>query len=231
MPTPLIQISEKIYAKLETYQPTGSVKDRMATYILNDAEDKGLIKKGDTLIEATSGNTGIAFSMLAAQRGYKMKIVMPCNMSEERKQMLKYSKSRLIRFDQNINLKSIFDGDLKAWPLYFTPNILPSKNNKVFYIGDAFNGFLPTLAQGAGQSIESAFELFNLIKDNKPDTQNIYFRKRSKRAIIIRKRSNLNFFVFHFSSSIMQKIRNIFMKFLVKRKSFINYYLGSIYRN
>ena len=132
---------------------------------------------------------------------------------------------------QNPDLKKLFEGDLKSWSLYSTPKILPSSNNKVFYIGDAFNGFLPTLAQGAGQSIESAFELFNLIKDNKPDTQNIYFRKRSKRAIIIRKRSNLNFFVFHFSSSIMQKIRNIFMKFLVKRKSFINYYLGSIYRN
>ena len=55
---------------------------------------------------------------------------------------------------QNSDLDKSFEGDLKSWPLYFTPQILPSTNSKVFYIGDAFNGFLPTLAQGAGQSIE-----------------------------------------------------------------------------
>ena len=52
--------------------------------------------------------------------------------------------------NQNSNLEKVFKGDLKSWPLYFTPQILPSTNSKVFYIGDAFNGFLPTLAQGAG---------------------------------------------------------------------------------
>tara|TARA_R110000822_G_scaffold145115_10_gene283936 strand:- start:279 stop:1100 length:822 start_codon:yes stop_codon:yes gene_type:complete len=79
--------------------PGGSVKDRMATFILNDAEDRGLIKKGDTLVEATSGNTGIAFAMLAAERGYNMRIVMPSNMSEERKQMLKLYGAGLIQVD------------------------------------------------------------------------------------------------------------------------------------
>ena len=132
---------------------------------------------------------------------------------------------------QNSDLEKIFTGDLKSWPLYFTPKILPSTNSKVFYIGDAFNGFLPTLAQGAGQSIESAYELFNLIEEDKVDIQNAYFQKRSKRAKIVRRRSNINFFVFHFSSLIMQAIRNFFMKFLVKRKSFISSYLGTVYKN
>tara|TARA_Y100000816_G_C26066962_1_gene560813 strand:+ start:417 stop:1547 length:1131 start_codon:yes stop_codon:yes gene_type:complete len=132
---------------------------------------------------------------------------------------------------QNSNLEKVFKGNLKSWPLYFTPQILPSTNNKVFYIGDAFNGFLPTLAQGAGQSIESAYELFNLIKEDKSDIQNAYFQERSKRAKIVRKRSNFNFFAFHFSSSIMQAIRNFFMKFLIKRKSFISSYLGTVYKN
>ncbi len=132
---------------------------------------------------------------------------------------------------QNQNLKKIFGSELTSWPLYSTTNILPSSNNKVFYIGDAFNGFLPTLAQGAGQSIESAYELFSLLKEENLDVQNSYFQQRLKRAKIVRKRSNLNFFVFHFSSSIMQIIRNFFMKFLVKRKSFINSYLGTIYKN
>ncbi|MDA8539062.1 FAD-dependent monooxygenase [Candidatus Pelagibacter bacterium] len=132
---------------------------------------------------------------------------------------------------QNPSLKKLFDNDIKSWPLYFTPNILPSTNKKVFYIGDAFNGFLPTLAQGAGQSIESAYEIFTLLQKGKLDKNNTYFEERSRRAKIVRKRSNFNFFTFHFSSSIMQKIRNIFLKFLVKRKTFIRGYLGKVYKN
>ena len=93
------------------------------------------------------------------------------------------------------------------------------------------NGFLPTLAQGAGQSIESAYELFRLLDENKKDIQNIYFQERLKRAKTVRKRSNLNFFAFHFSSSIMQLIRNFILKFLIKRKNFINFYLGTVYKN
>ena len=90
---------------------------------------------------------------------------------------------------------------------------------------------MPTLAQGAGQSIESAYELFNLIKDKKEDIQSIYFQKRSMRAKIVRRRSNLNFFIFHFSSKFMQIIRNFLMKLLQKRRGVINFYLGSIYKN
>jgi len=100
--TPLIPIrlgGYTVWGKCEFMNPGGSVKDRMATYIIDDAEDRKLIKKGDTLIEATSGNTGIAFAMLAAERGYKMKIVMPSNMSEERKQMLKFYGADLIQVE------------------------------------------------------------------------------------------------------------------------------------
>lgn len=133
--------------------------------------------------------------------------------------------------NQNLNFGKILKENLKSWPLYSTPKILPSTNGKVFYIGDAFNSFLPTLAQGAGQSIESAYELFNLIKKGNLDIQKIYFQKRSKRAKLIRTRSNFNFFAFHFSSSFMQVIRNFFIKFLIKRKSFISSYLGIVYKN
>tara|TARA_Y100000591_G_scaffold268520_1_gene242788 strand:+ start:211 stop:1344 length:1134 start_codon:yes stop_codon:yes gene_type:complete len=132
---------------------------------------------------------------------------------------------------QNPKLKNIFDNEIKTWPLYFNQKLYPSTNKKVFYIGDAFNGFLPTLAQGAGQSIESAFEIFNLLKDDKLNENNNYFEIRSKRAKIIRSRSNFNFFAFHFSSLIMQKIRNILLKFLVKRKFFVKSYLGKVYKN
>ena len=111
--TPLIPIEfggYTVWGKAEFMNPSGSVKDRMATYILNDAEHKGLIKKGDTLVEATSGNTGIALAMLAAERGYKIYIIMPSNMSEERKSMFKFYGARLIEvgegdFDEAIRVR------------------------------------------------------------------------------------------------------------------------------
>ena len=100
--TPLIQIKfgeYTVWGKAEFMNPGGSVKDRMATWIINDAEDRGLIKPGDTLVEATSGNTGIAFAMLAAERGYKIYITMPSNMSEERKRMMKLYGANIIEVD------------------------------------------------------------------------------------------------------------------------------------
>ena len=108
--TPLIKISDKIWAKFEGANPSGSIKDRMATYIIDHAENNNLIKNGDTIIEATSGNSGIAFAFLAAERGYKCKIVMPKNMSEERKQMLRIYGAELIevedgKFDDAIMLR------------------------------------------------------------------------------------------------------------------------------
>jgi cysteine synthase A len=121
--TPLVQISERIWAKYEGGNPSGSIKDRMAAYIINDAENKGLIKKGDTIIEATSGNSGIAFAFLGAERGYKVKIVMPCNMSNERKQILKYYGAELIEvsdgdFDAAIQIRN----EMSEKYGYFNPN-------------------------------------------------------------------------------------------------------------
>ena len=100
--TPLIPITigkYTVWCKCEFMNPGGSVKDRMATYIIDNAEAKKLIKPGDILIEATSGNTGIAFAMLAAERGYKMKIVMPSNMSIERKQIFGFYGADLIQVE------------------------------------------------------------------------------------------------------------------------------------
>ena len=100
--TPLIPIrlgELVVWAKAELMNPSGSVKDRMATYIINDAEKMGLIKKGDTLCEATSGNSGIALAMVASERGYDMVIIMPSNMSVERKNMFKLYGAELIEVD------------------------------------------------------------------------------------------------------------------------------------
>jgi cysteine synthase A len=86
--TPLIQLSPKIYAKLETYNPSGSVKDRMVFHIVEQALKSGEITPKSRFIEATSGNTGIALAMLGASMGREVHIIMPCNMSIERVQMM-----------------------------------------------------------------------------------------------------------------------------------------------
>ena len=109
--TPLIKISDKIYAKAELFNPTGSIKDRPASYIINDAEKRGILKKGDTIIEATSGNMGVSFAWLAAERGYRCVIVMPSNMSEERKKTMSFYGAELIEvpageFDTAIELRN-----------------------------------------------------------------------------------------------------------------------------
>jgi salicylate hydroxylase len=132
---------------------------------------------------------------------------------------------------QNLNFKNLFQGDLKSWPLYESNTALPSANKKVFYLGDAFYGLLPTMAQGASQSIEGAYDLFNLLKENNEGAHNIYFKNRLTRIKSIRKRSNFNFFAFHISSPLIQKVRNTILKRLVKNKGFINSYLGEVYKN
>ncbi|MCP3685632.1 MAG: cysteine synthase A [bacterium] len=85
--TPLIEIGG-VLAKLETTNPTGSVKDRMAAYLVEKAEEREELKPGDRIIEVTSGNTGIAFAMIAAIKGYRFTAVMPESMSIERRQMM-----------------------------------------------------------------------------------------------------------------------------------------------
>mgnify|MGYP001226355415 FL=1 len=91
--TPLVLICEvgsnKIYGKLEGNNPAGSIKDRPAIRMIKDAENKGHIKRGDTLIEATSGNTGIALAMAASIRGFKIKLIMPETASVERIKTMK----------------------------------------------------------------------------------------------------------------------------------------------
>ena len=105
--TPLAKIkrlsdkkSGEIYLKLEGNNPAGSVKDRPAFFMINHAELSGRIKPGDTLIEATSGNTGIALAMVAAMRGYKMVLIMPENQSIERRQTMKAFGAEIILTSQ-----------------------------------------------------------------------------------------------------------------------------------
>jgi len=109
--TPFVKLSDNLYAKLESVNPGGSIKDRPVKYILDEAESRGVIGTGNTIIEATSGNTGISLAMMCAERNYRCVIVMPCDMSEERKTLLRMYGAELVEvgegdFDGAIELKS-----------------------------------------------------------------------------------------------------------------------------
>ena len=111
--TPLVLIEEiksnKIYAKLEGNNPDGSIKDRPAIRMIKDAELKGLISKGDTLIEATSGNTGIALAMAASLRGFKIKLIMPETASVERIKTMKAYGAEVILVSKEEDMEGARD--------------------------------------------------------------------------------------------------------------------------
>jgi cysteine synthase A len=148
--TPLIKISDKIYAKAELLNPTGSIKDRMASNIINNAFNMGYISVGDTIVEATSGNAGISFAWLAAERGLKCVIVMPSNMSDERKKMLRFYGAELIEVDPGD-----FDGAIRL------RNELSIENG--WFNTNQFNNELNTQAHFNGTAVE-------IIKDVKGET-------------------------------------------------------------
>ena len=131
---------------------------------------------------------------------------------------------------KNKNLENLFKSDLNLWPVYVSKKPIKSIYENVFYLGDAFYTFVPALAQGASQSIEAAHELFNLLSENRKNIQNLYFKKRIKKINQINKRSKFNYFGFHISNSLLEILRNFFLKRLVKNKKFIESYLGKIYQ-
>jgi [CysO sulfur-carrier protein]-thiocarboxylate-dependent cysteine synthase len=101
--TPLVELPRlspkpgvRIWAKLESRNPTGSVKDRVARALIEDAESKGAISVGQTILEPTSGNTGISLGMICSRKGYKLKVVMPENVTPERTQLLKMYGAEIV---------------------------------------------------------------------------------------------------------------------------------------
>ncbi len=114
--TPLVRLqrmpgdtSNVVLAKLEGNNPAGSVKDRPAIGMIQEAEKRGEISQGDVLIEATSGNTGIALAMAAAIKGYRMKLIMPANMSEERRASMRAYGAEIITVSREEGMEGARD--------------------------------------------------------------------------------------------------------------------------
>ena len=131
---------------------------------------------------------------------------------------------------ENKNLTNLFKGDIKSWPIYTSSKPIKSIYKNVFYVGDAFYTFPPTMAQGASQAIESAKEIFELINENDKDIQNKYFKNRMHKTNLINKRSKINYFGFHIVNPLLKILRNFFLKRIIKNKNFTQSYLGKIYK-
>lgn len=144
--TPLLELTHiekelglkaKILAKLEYFNPAGSVKDRIAKAMIDDAEQKGLLKEGSVIIEPTSGNTGIGLASVAAARGYRIIIVMPESMSVERRQLMKAYGAELVLTEAAKGMKGAIakaDELAKQIPNSFVPGQFVNPSNPKAHI-------------------------------------------------------------------------------------------------
>lgn len=133
--TPIFQIETEgadVLIKLESFNPGGSAKDRAALYMIKDAENAGLLKSGGTIIEPTSGNTGIGLAMVGTAKGYKVIIVMPDTMSEERRKLIKAFGAELVLTDGKLGMKGSIDKAkelLKTTKNAYMPNQFENESN------------------------------------------------------------------------------------------------------
>lgn len=153
-------IGAKIIAKLEYFNPAGSVKDRVAKKMILDAEEKGLLKRGYSIIEPTSGNTGIGLASVAASRGYDITIVMPETMSEERRSLLRAYGAKLVLTDGAKGMKGAIEKAeelAKENPKSFIPSQFSNKANPEIHrsttgpeIWDDMDGKVDVFVAGVG---------------------------------------------------------------------------------
>ena len=118
--TPLVELKRlspkpgvRLWAKMESLNPTGSVKDRVARSLIEDAEEKGAIRPGQTILEPTSGNTGISLAMICSRKGYKLKVVMPDNVTPERTQLLRMYGAEIVYSPGNLGSNGAVELALK----------------------------------------------------------------------------------------------------------------------
>lgn len=137
--TPIVKLNNivnenmaEVYVKLEKYNPAGSIKDRAALGMIEDAEERGLLKKDSVIVEPTSGNTGIALAMIGKLKGYKVIIVMPDSMSLERRNMISAYGAQLVLTEGSKGMQGAIDKAeelLKENPNYFIPQQFENYSN------------------------------------------------------------------------------------------------------
>ena len=136
-------LTAKLLAKVEYFNPAGSVKDRAALYMINDAEENGIIKSGATIIEPTSGNTGIGLALIGAVRGYKVILTMPDTMSVERIKLIKSYGAEVILTDGKLGMKGAIE---KAEEI--------NKNTPNSFIPSQFDNYANVLSHYEGTAKE-----------------------------------------------------------------------------
>ncbi|MEO6201784.1 MAG: cysteine synthase A [Nitrospirales bacterium] len=185
--TPLVRLNRLspaggaiIYGKAEFYNPGGSVKDRICLNMIDEAENKGLLKPGGTIVEPTSGNTGIGLALVSAVRGYKLVLVMPEWMSLERASLLSSYGAQLVLTPAREGMRgSIKEAEsiLEQNPEYFMPNQFSNPANPAIHrqttaleIWEALEGKVDAFvaAVGTGGTITGCGELF---KENNPSVK------------------------------------------------------------
>jgi cysteine synthase A len=134
--TPLLSLKKAtgadIFAKLEFLNPGGSIKDRIARFMIEEAERSGRLKKGMTIVEPTSGNTGIGLALVGVQKGYRVRIVMPENMSEERKKIINALGAELVTTPAEESVEGCLrkaEEMRRADPLVFVPQQFENPDN------------------------------------------------------------------------------------------------------
>ena len=195
--TPLVSLEPStglnIFAKAEFLNPGGSIKDRIAKNMLEDAEARGVLKPGMTIIEPTSGNTGIGLALCGVRKGYKVIIVMPENMSEERKKIIKALGAELVLTPPELSIGgSVAEAERIAAssPNYFVPQQFQNPANvDAHYKGtgkelfEQLNGKIDIFVSGIGSGGTLAGIAKYLLEKN-PDTKIVAVEPKNVSAIL-----------------------------------------------
>ncbi|HPZ04959.1 MAG TPA: cysteine synthase A [Clostridiales bacterium] len=195
--TPMLSLKKltglNIFAKAEYLNPGGSIKDRVAKYMIEQAESRGLLKPGMTIMEPTSGNTGIGIALAGVQKGYRVVIVMPENMSDERKKIIKALSAELILTDANESIAgSVAEVERrkKDDPDIFIPQQFENPNNpEIHYLTTAaeiweqLDGKVDIFVSGLGSG-GTLGGAGRFIKEKNPDAKVIAVEPKNVSALL-----------------------------------------------
>ncbi|MEH0020156.1 MAG: cysteine synthase A [Desulfobacter sp.] len=195
--TPMVEVGldglDQCFAKAEYLNPGGSIKDRIALFIIEEAEKRGDLKKGMTIAEATSGNTGIAVAMIGLIKGYPVKIIMPENMSEERKKIITALNAELILTPESESVGGAVDklNQIRSGPeRVFVPDQFENQDNsRAHYlttgpeIWEAMDGRVDVFVSGIGSG-GTIMGTGTFLKKKNPDLKIVAVEPRNVSAIL-----------------------------------------------